>query len=126
MFYRDSSQSGDNMSDSETEEDGGVAIPSCDAHLPSLYHTSTKLRHRRKDRAETEAEGGGTQEEEDVGSDLDDAELNQYIATESEVCVCVCVCVCAYACMCVHVCVCVCVAWNMSISILISVLFLCR
>ena len=103
MFYRDSPPAGDDISDSETEEDGGVVIPSCDAHLPPLYHTSTTLRHRRKERANTEADSGDTQEEEDVvGSDLDDAELSQYIATEREVCVCVCVCVCA----CVHVCVC--------------------
>lgn len=79
----DHSDSADNIL--EVAEDGEP----CEPHLPSMYHPATRRTHRilkRKKEAaamgESDSDGDG---ESDSFSELDDKEIDKYIATRKEV-----------------------------------------
>ncbi len=81
----------DNESPAVTSEDESnmatePTAPSGDIFPNIMLHPSTRSRHRRQQRAMVSPTAcSGTSQEEERCSDLDDAELDTYLATDKEV-----------------------------------------
>lgn len=60
-----------------------------DEHVYLMLHPSTRSKHRKRKRESTAKDTASDpledEEDEEAYSDLDDAELNQYVATDKEV-----------------------------------------